>query len=161
MHVHQREWMRLSEDQRHAWSGFLRVHADVTDQLDEELQDRHRLSLSEYDVLVQTSLAPDGEIRMCDLAEKVMLSRSGLTRLVERLERAGLVRRRRADDDGRATLASITDAGLQRLAEATPSHLDGVRRMFLEPIGAGRQRQLAAAWRSVMVRRDTGSRATG
>ena len=159
MYAHQREWMRLSEDQRCAWSGFLRVHADVTDQLDEELQDLHRLSLSEYDVLVQTSLASGAEIRMCDLAEEVMLSRSGLTRLVERLERSGLVRRRRADDDGRATLASLTDAGVQRLAEATPTHLEGVRRLFLDPIGATSQRHLVGAWRSVMMHHETAAQA--
>jgi DNA-binding MarR family transcriptional regulator len=126
----------------------------VTRRLDEELQERHRLSLSEYDVLVQISAAPGGEIRMCDLADAVMLSRSGLSRLVERLERSGLVHRRRADDDGRATMASITDTGLERLAEATPTHLDGVRRLFLEPVGLTRQRQLAHAWRSIMSRRD-------
>lgn len=153
MHAHQREWRKLSEDQRAAWSGFLRVHADVTLALDGELQDRHRLSLSEYDVLVQLSLGAGSERRMWELADAVLLSRSGLTRLVERLERNGLATRRRAPEDARATIASITDDGLQRLAEATPTHLAGVRRLFLEPLGEPRARSLAAAWRALVGRR--------
>lgn len=152
MHRHQREWRKLSEEQRMAWSGFLRVHADVTSSLDSELQDRHRLSLSEYDVLVQLSLGTGSERRMWELADAVLLSRSGLTRLVERLERDGLATRRRAPDDARATIAAITDQGLQRLAEATPTHLDGVRRHFLEPLGEPRARSLAAAWRALVDR---------
>ena len=88
----------MSQDERGAWAGFLRVHADVTATLDRELQERHRLSLSEYDVLVQLSLGAGSDRRMCDLADAVMLSRSGLSRLVDRLEGSGLVERRRAAD---------------------------------------------------------------
>lgn len=149
MHPHQEEWHRLGADQRSAWAGFLRVHATVTAVLDEELRDRHRLSLSEYDVLMQLSLAAERALRMSDLADAVMLSRSGLTRLVERLERTGLLTRRPAAHDARATLASITDAGLARLAEATPTHLDGVRRLFLEPLGTTGARHLARAWSAI------------
>ncbi|MGY1831157.1 MarR family winged helix-turn-helix transcriptional regulator [Geodermatophilus sp. SYSU D01180] len=149
MQAHQREWHLLGADQRSAWTGFLRVHATVMAALDQELRDRHRLSLSEYDVLMQLSLAPEGALRMSDLADAVMLSRSGLTRLVERLERTGLLTRRPAAHDARATLASITDAGLARLAEATPTHLDGVRRLFLDPVGTTGARHLARAWAAI------------
>ncbi|MGY1669191.1 MarR family winged helix-turn-helix transcriptional regulator [Geodermatophilus sp. SYSU D00710] len=96
-------------------------------------------------------------MRMSDLADAVMRSRSGLTRLAERLERSGLLTRRRAGQDARTTLASITDAGLERLAEATPTHLDGVRRLFLGPIGATGARHLARAWRAVLAAPATGA----
>ncbi len=152
MHAFRRTWYELSADERKAWGGFLRSHARVTALLDQEPQDRHRLSLSEYDVLVQLGLAAEGALRMSDLAEAVMLSRSGLTRLVERLERSGLLTRRRAGHDARATLASITDAGLERLAEATPTHLDGVRRLFLDPIGSLGSHALADAWTAMLGR---------
>ena len=154
MHAHQREWHLLGADQRSAWAGFLRVHATVTAALDHELRQQHRLSLSEYDVLVQLSSTAEGALRMSDLADAVMLSRSGLTRLVERLERTGLLTRRQAAHDARATLASITDRGLARLAEATPTHLDGVRRLFLDPLGAPGARHLALAWSAI---REAGS----
>jgi len=155
MHRHQREWHLLGADQRSAWAGFLRVHATVTAALDQELRDQHRLSLSEYDVLVQLSVAPDGALRMSDLADAVMLSRSGLTRLVERLERTGLLTRRPAAHDARATMASITDEGLSRLAEATPTHLDGVRRLFLDPLGTTGARHLAGAWSAIREASDS------
>jgi DNA-binding MarR family transcriptional regulator len=152
---HRLAWFALTSDQRAAWAGFLRVHATVTFALDEELQQMHRLSLSEYDVLVQLSVGQDGERRMSELAESVMLSRSGLTRLVERLERAGLAQRRRATDDARATITSITETGLAFLAEATPTHLDGVRRLFLDPIGDSQAGHLARAWSAILEPRRT------
>jgi len=161
MHAHQRDWQGLTPDQRWAWAGFLRTHARLTAQLDEELRDRHRLSLSEYDVLVQVSLAAGSALRMSDLAHAVMLSPSGLTRLVDRLERSGLLTRRRAGDDARATLASITEAGLERLAEATPTHLDGVRRLFLDAVGATGTRHLARAWGAVLGEQVTGAEDAG
>ena len=91
---------------------------------------------------------------MSDLADAVVLSRSGLTRRVERLERTGLLTRRPAVHDARATPASITDTGLSRLAEATPTHLDGVRRLFLDPLGATGARHLARAWATIRERPD-------
>ena len=85
--THEEEWFKLSPQQRAAWSGFIRAHASIVKELDAELQDIHGLPLSSYDVLVQLSLAPDGRMQMFELAEAVHLSRSGLTRLVDRLER--------------------------------------------------------------------------
>lgn len=150
MYSHQREWMRFTPDEQRAWIGMLRVHADLVARLDAELRADHGLTLSEYDTLIHLSKFVD-PIRMGELADAVVLSRSGLSRLVERLERSGLVERQRASEDGREILASITSRGLRKLAEATPTHLEGVRHHFLEPLGAGKPRQLARAWRAVLA----------
>jgi DNA-binding MarR family transcriptional regulator len=94
--------------------------------LEADLVAEHDLSLPTYDVLVQLSEAPDRRLRMTELAERVLLSRSGLTRLVDRLEREGLVQRLACPSDARGTLATLTPAGLDRLQRAWPTHLRGV-----------------------------------
>ena len=108
------------------WRTFLRAHATVTRRLEAELVAEHELPLASYDVLVQLSEAPDRRLRMTDLADRVLLSRSGLTRLADRLERDGLISRAACPSDARGTLAVLTDAGLARLREAWPTHLRGV-----------------------------------
>ena len=84
--THEQEWFKLSPQQRAAWAGFIRTHASIVKELDAELQAAHGLPLSSYDVLVQLSLAPNGWMQMSELAEAVHFSRSGLTRLVDRME---------------------------------------------------------------------------
>ncbi|MCW2777731.1 MAG: transcriptional regulator, MarR family [Frankiales bacterium] len=116
----------LTRGELAAWRSFLRAHATVTRRLEAELVAEHELPLASYDVLVQLSEAPQRALRMTDLAERVLLSRSGLTRLVDRLERDGLVTRQACPDDARGTLAVLTDAGLERLRAAWPTHLRGV-----------------------------------
>jgi DNA-binding MarR family transcriptional regulator len=115
-----------------AWRCFLRSHARVTRCLEAELLAEQRLSLGAYDVLVQLSEAADQRLRMAELAEAVLLSRSGVTRLVDRLERAGLVVRERVDGDGRGVVAKLTPAGANRLGIAARTHLAGVVRHFVE-----------------------------
>ena len=115
-----------------AWRSFLRAHARITRRLDEELQAAHGLSLAEYDALLQISHAPGRRIRMNLLAERVILSRSGITRLVDRLEAAGAVERVACVTDARGQEAALTPLGLQRLRDAAGTHLDGVRRYFLD-----------------------------
>ena len=105
---------------------FLRAHAQVTRSLEAELVAEHDLPLPSYDVLVQLSEAPDRRLRMTELADRVLLSRSGLTRLVDRLAREGLVERQSCPSDARGTLAVLTGTGLQRLQDAWPTHLRGV-----------------------------------
>jgi DNA-binding MarR family transcriptional regulator len=116
----------LDDVELSTWRAFLRAHAAVTRQLEHDLLVAHDLPLASYDVLVQLSEAPGRQLRMTELAERVLLSRSGLTRLVDRLEREGLVERRACPSDARGTLAVLTDAGSARLAEAWPTHLRGV-----------------------------------
>jgi DNA-binding MarR family transcriptional regulator len=116
----------LSATELTAWRTFLRAHAQVTRQLEADLLTEHDLSLPSYDVLVQLSEAPDRRLRMTELAERVLLSRSGLTRLVDRLERDGFVSRQACPSDARGTHAVLTDAGLAKLQTAWPTHLRGV-----------------------------------
>lgn len=113
------------------WRSFLRAHARITRCLEEELLAEQSLSLAAYDVLVQLTEAPDRRLRMTELADAVLLSRSGVTRLVDRMERDGLVRRQRIDSDGRGVVAALTEAGLQRLRVASRTHLAGVMRHFV------------------------------
>lgn len=117
---------RLSAPELETWRSFLRAHAQVVRSLEHDLLSAHELPLAHYDVLVQLSEAPGRQLRMTELAERVLLSRSGLTRLVDRLEREGLVRREACPSDKRGTLALLTDAGVARLREAWPTHLAGV-----------------------------------
>jgi DNA-binding MarR family transcriptional regulator len=115
-----------------AWRAFLQAHARVTRRLDEELQASHGLSLAEYDALLQVAHAPGRRIRMNVLADRVILSRSGITRLVDRLEAAGSVERSACASDARGQEAVLTPAGLSRLRAAARTHLDGVQRYFLD-----------------------------
>jgi len=97
-----------------------------------ELEAEHDVPLTTYDVLRQLALADDGRVRMADLAERVMLSRPGLTGVVGRLEAAGLVTRERAAEDGRGTFAVITDAGLDCLRSIHPTHVASIREHFAD-----------------------------
>jgi len=114
-----------------AWRAFLQAHARITRRLDEELQAAHGLSLAEYDALLQIAHSPGRRVRMNVLANRVLLSRSGITRLVDRLEADGSVERMACSTDARGQEAALTPAGLDRLRTAAGTHLDGVRRYFL------------------------------
>lgn len=117
-----------------AWRAFLRAHARVIRKLERELQDDERLTLTDYDVLVQLARAEDRRMRMSELADGLLLSRSGATRLVDRLVAEGLVERVMCDTDRRGQWASLTDAGFDRLRRATPTHLRGVSEHFLSQL---------------------------
>jgi DNA-binding MarR family transcriptional regulator len=125
---------------------MLRAHAELTRALDAQLAREHKLPLSSYEVLLYLADSPDGRMRMSDLAESVLLSRSGLTRLVDRLEREGLLRRERCESDARGLFAEITPAGRRVFDEARRTHLDGVRSMFLERFSRDELRTLGALW---------------
>jgi DNA-binding MarR family transcriptional regulator len=116
----------LSARQLSAWRTFLRAHASVTRRLEQDLIAEHQLPLASYDVLVQLSEAPGRRLRMTDLADRVLLSRSGLTRLVDRLAGEGLVAREACPSDARGTFTVLTEAGLDRLRRAAPTHLRGI-----------------------------------
>ena len=114
------------------WAVFLRTHARLVRELEKELQAEQRLALSDYDVLVQLSVAGERRLRMSELADRLLLSRSGATRLVDRLVAEGLVERLTCEDDRRGQWASLTDAGHDRLRRASPTHLRGVAEHFLD-----------------------------
>ncbi|MBA3232995.1 MAG: MarR family transcriptional regulator [Propionibacteriales bacterium] len=117
---------QLTDARLHAWRRFLQAHAVVVRRLEADLMAEHQLPLASYDVLVQLVEAPERRLRMTELAGRVLLSRSGLTRLVDRLEQEGLVRREACGSDARGLFAVLTDEGLQRLRDASPTHLRGV-----------------------------------
>ena len=122
---------RPSADELAVWRYFLRAHARVIRVLEAELAAVGELSLPCYDVLVQLAEAPDRRLRMTELADRVLLSRSGLTRLVDRLARDGLVRREPCPADARGLYAVLTDTGVDRLRDASRVHLAGVDRHFV------------------------------
>src|SRR4051812_547253 len=101
-----------------AWRGLLEVHAHITDVLDEEMRAEHGLPVSSYEVLMFLADAPNHQLRMSEIADRVLLSRSGLTRLVDRLVQLGYVARCAVETDGRGAYAELTDAGLQKLEAA-------------------------------------------
>ncbi|MDO8214073.1 MarR family winged helix-turn-helix transcriptional regulator [Conexibacter sp. CPCC 206217] len=129
-----------------AWKGLLRVHASLMKRLDAELEAAHRLPLTSYEVLMQLADAPERKMRMCDLADSVLLSRSGMSRLVDRLERDGLLQRAACPNDARGAFAVLTDAGAELLDAARPTHHAGIRRGFLEHFDEAELEQLAAYW---------------
>src|ERR687894_788902 len=132
-----------------AWRGMLRVHAALVRELDAELDAAHGLPLSSYDVLIYVQAAPGKRLRMAELADSVLLSRSGVTRLVDRLEREGLIVRETCESDGRGSFAVLTDAGEELLARARPTHLAGVRERFLRHFDEDELEQLSRFWERV------------
>jgi DNA-binding MarR family transcriptional regulator len=142
--------VQLSGLELGAWRGLLRVHAALVKQLDAELTAAHKLPLSSYEVLLNLESAPGHRRRMAELADSVLLSRSGMTRLVDRLERDGLLVRDHCTDDGRGCYAVLTEKGAATLAEARPTHLGGVRAKFLSRFDDEELRALAALWERVL-----------
>lgn len=112
------------------WTRFLRAHAALTRELSGRLETAHGLSLRDYDVLVQLYAAPDRRMRRIDLARTVILSPSGITRLLEGLERAGWVEKHACESDARVTWAVLTDAGARTFEEASVQHRRDVEELF-------------------------------
>jgi DNA-binding MarR family transcriptional regulator len=141
---------QLDERELRAWRGMLRVHATLTKALDAELDQAHSLPLSSYEVLMHLNDAEGQRMRMSDLAAMVILSRSGLTRLVDRLEREGLIARESCPSDARGSFAALTPAGRRKLNAARATHLAGVRTMFLDRFTAEELELLGAAWERLL-----------
>lgn len=116
------------------WRTFLHAHARVTRRLDDELRREHGMSLAEYDALLQIATAPGRRLRMNQLADRVLLSRSGVTRLIDRLVEDGSVERSSCLNDARGAEAVLTRPGLDRLRRASATHREGIQRWFVEPI---------------------------
>jgi DNA-binding MarR family transcriptional regulator len=124
------------------WRSFLRAHAEVIRELERELAAQTGMPLTWYDVLLQLAEAPQRRLRMAELADRVLLSRSGLTRLVDRLQAEGLVHRERSRDDARGTFTVLTAEGMNRLRAAAPVHLAGIERHWLSHFDDAGLRQL-------------------
>ena len=138
--------VRLAEQELRAWRGLLRTYARLTKALDAELEAAHALPLSSYEVLMYLADSEGGCMRMHDLASSILLSRSGLTRLVDRLERDGLLSRRSCPSDARGAFACLTPKGRDTLDAARATHLAGVRALFLDHFTAQEQELLGGFW---------------
>jgi DNA-binding MarR family transcriptional regulator len=136
----------LTPQELAAWRGMLQVHARVTQALDAQMRAEHGLSVSSYEVLMFLADAPDHRLRMSEIAARVLLSRSGLTRLVDRLVELGYVTRCAAESDGRGAYAELSDAGLRALEAARRTHREGVRSFFLDRLTVTDQIALADIW---------------
>jgi DNA-binding MarR family transcriptional regulator len=143
----------LDDEEMRAWRGLVEVYADVHAALTAELQEGFGFDEGDYGVLVNLSEAPDRRLRMCDLAERLHLSPSGLTRRLDGLVRLGLVAREPSAADRRVSLAVLTDAGYAALEAAAPTHVDGVRRHFLGHLNRTQVRQLGHAFDTLRTRR--------
>jgi len=146
-----RRWNDLSKHRRDAWFGLLRTHADITRQIDAELRARADLTLGEYDVLVQLSYGPTEGMRMSELARAVVLSPSGLTRRVARLEQQGLVER--ISENARIVHSRLTRAGRAALARGAPVNLEVVQALFLDQLDEDEAATLAALWARLSLAR--------
>jgi DNA-binding MarR family transcriptional regulator len=139
----------LDEEELAAWRGMLRAHAELVRELDAELARDHDMPLSSYEVLLFLNDSEDGRMRMSELADSALLSRSGLTRLVDRLERQGLLKRERCESDARGWFAEITPEGRRVFGAARKTHLDGVRRAFLSHFSRDELRTLGGLWQKL------------
>ncbi len=141
---------RLDERELRAWRGFLHAHATLLRGLDAELEAAHGMPVSSYEVLMNVADAEGERMRMYDIASRVLLSRSGLTRLVDRLEKSGYVRRESCPDDARGAFAVLTPEGRRVLDAARATHLAGVRERFLRHFSEDEQEQLGEFWTRVL-----------
>ena len=126
-----------------AWRGYLRSHATILRELDAEMIAAHGLTTRDYEVLLILGQAPDRRLAMSALADSTMLTRSGITRLVDGLVRGGLIERVACPGDARVCHAKLTAAGLRKLRRAGETHAAGIERLFLEHYSAAELEQLA------------------
>lgn len=134
---------RLTDSELSAWRLFLTLHRRLVDAIDHDLQQAGRLPLNSYDVLIELQEAPNHRLRMADIANRVVLSRSGLTRLVDRLESEGYLARDAVGEDRRGTYAVITEQGIHALREAWPIYARGIQQYFAQALTAAETETMA------------------
>jgi DNA-binding MarR family transcriptional regulator len=122
----------LSREERVLWRRFVETHAAIVRRLDEDLRAQSGLTLSSFEVLYELVRAPGNRLRMAELADRLLFTRSGVTRLVDRLERDGFVERNECPHDGRGVYAILTEKGFDTFEAAAAPHIDGIRRLFLD-----------------------------
>lgn len=147
------EW--LDDEEMAAWRGLVETFADLTATLEAELLAEHQISMPEYGTMVRLSEAEGRRLRMCDLAARLHVSASGLTRRVEDLVRRGWVRREPDASDRRVINVVLTDEGFARLERAAPTHVDGVRRHLFDHLSRSQVRQLASILRTLQASGDS------
>ena len=133
----------MSREERVVWRRFVETHAAIVRKLDEDLRANSGLTLSSFEVLYELVRAPGNRLRMAELADKLLFTRSGVTRLVDRLQRDDLVVRSDCDHDGRGVYAMLTKQGFDTFESACGPHIDGVRRLFFDRLDG---------WEDVLLR---------
>lgn len=141
----------LDEPLLAAWRAFIRAHATVVDRLDHELQAEQDLPLTWYEVLFHLERAPEHRLRLSDLASQLLLSRSGITRLVDRMVASGAIERQACPTDRRGAFAVLTRDGLGRLRQARPVHLRGIEQHFARHLRADEVDTVRAALERVVA----------
>jgi DNA-binding MarR family transcriptional regulator len=141
----------LDDLEQQAWQSLLRAHSFLMARLDAELEASQGMALADYGVLVHLAEADDGRMRMSELADRLLLSPSGLTRRLDGLVAAGLVERVRCGSDRRGAYAVLTAAGRKRLQRAAPDHVEQVRRHFIGRLSRKQLSALADALEKVAV----------
>jgi DNA-binding MarR family transcriptional regulator len=135
----------LTDAEMDAWQGLLHAHHQIVRKLDSELRAEHGLTFGDYDVLLRLARAPERRLRMTELAKRVMISPSGLTRAVDALVREKLIERERSESDARVVFARLTDAGMKQVRTAARTHLRGIREHFTGRLTDAQLRHLASA----------------
>ncbi|TDD54398.1 MarR family winged helix-turn-helix transcriptional regulator [Saccharopolyspora elongata] len=133
----------LDAEEMAAWNAFLEASNLVARRVEQQLREQAGLSHPQYEILVRLAAEPDGEMRMTELAQRVVTSKSGLTYQVTQLEKADLVRRRTCDTDDRGVIAGLTDAGREKLSEAAPGHVELVRANLIDVLSRDQLRAIA------------------
>ncbi|WP_330455666.1 MarR family transcriptional regulator [Streptomyces sp. NBC_00820] len=139
----------LNDDERSVWLGFLATHLKLLRTLDAELMATERMSLSSFEVLLTIAEAPEGRVRMKDIAASLLISRSGLTRIVDDLERQGLVVREKCPTDARGLDAVLTAEGRKAYRRAGKVHRTSLREKFLDKLSDEELTKLAGIWSTV------------
>ncbi|UUZ86105.1 MarR family winged helix-turn-helix transcriptional regulator [Paenibacillus sp. P26] len=133
---------RLQEDQLAAWRAFVNAYAAVIERIEQDLSSNRKVPLTTYDVLVALYQSPEKKLRMSELAGKVVITRSGLTRVIERLEREGYVRRERTDEDRRGAFAVLTREGKRAFLETWPAYAEGIYSYFASVLSEEERRAI-------------------
>ncbi|MCM2390505.1 MarR family winged helix-turn-helix transcriptional regulator [Streptomyces albipurpureus] len=139
----------LNRTERAAWLGLLSTHLKLLRTLDTELVAAERLPMSSFEVLLTLAESPGGHLRMKDIAASLLISRSGLTRIVDDLERQGFVERRKCSSDARGFDAVLTETGKKAYRRARKVHLTGLRREFLDKLSEEQLTALSEIWQTV------------
>jgi DNA-binding MarR family transcriptional regulator len=121
---------KLKDNELMAWRLFIKTHAKVIEHIEQELAEEKRVPLSTYDVLIALYEAPERRLPMQQLVSKVVLSKSGLSRLIDRVQREGLIKREKSMKDKRSFYAVLTEEGEQQLRKAWPIYAKGIKRYF-------------------------------
>ena len=122
----------LSEDEQSAWRAWIAASNTLNHRLSADLQEQHDLTLADYEILVQLSEHPDRRMRMSDLADATLASRSRLSHQVDRLVKRGLVERQECEFDKRGSFAALTDSGWKAIVAAAPDHVESVRNYLVD-----------------------------